>query len=184
MIQMTGTFTLAGVNNGNAGGDLSFGLYNTNGSSTATGWLGYSASESDGTHTGSFFERSSGNTALYTSTTGETQLATTLATGSPSIADGTYNFTLTLTLQAGNAVNIAYALNRTSTTGYTLSGSFVDTTPLTLAYNRVGFLAGSSLKADQFTISNTNVTFVPIPEPGSAGLLIAGGLGLVVRRRR
>jgi hypothetical protein len=33
-------------------------------------------------------------------------------------------------------------------------------------------------------MSNTDVTFTAIPEPATAGLLIAGSLGLVNRRRR
>lgn len=188
MIQTTGTFTLTGVNNGNAGGDLMWGLFNTNGSSNANGWLGINASNSDSSHTGFIFERTSGNTTLYSSSasggTGATQLTTTLATGNPSISDGTYTFSLTLTRLAGNQISIAYTLNRTSSAGYTLSGSFTDTAPVNFTFNKVGFYAGSNLKADQFVISNTDVTFTAIPEPGSMGLLTAGALGLVIRRRR
>lgn len=191
VVQMTGTFTLSGVNNGNAGGDLVWGLFNTNGSSNANGWLGISASESDSTHTGFVYERSAGNTTAYSSSassggSGATLVGTgtTMATGNPAIVDGTYNFSLTLTLLAGNQIGVSYSLNRTSSTGYTLSGSYTDTVPVNYTFNRVGFYSGNNIKADQFTISNTDVTFTAIPEPGSVGLLLAGGVGLVARRRR
>jgi len=172
-IQMLGTLTLTGISNNNVSG-LSFGLYDTNGSSNANGWLGYSVSNSDGSNTGQLMERNAGNSTIYTSTTGETQLATTLASSSPAFTDGTYSFSITLTRQAANAYAIVYSLNRTSSAGYTMTGSFTDTTASTFSINRIGFLAGSNLKADQFSISLTDVSITVIPEPSAAGLCIPG----------
>jgi hypothetical protein len=160
-------------------------LFNNNGSSNATGWLGYSVSNSDGSHAGSLLEQNAGNTAIYESSTGTTVLpATVQATGNPAFSDGTYSFSLTVTRQASNALLLSYNLTRTSSTGYVLSGSFTDTTGSTFTFNRVGFTGGSVLKADQIVISNTDVTFTPIPEPASAGLLACGVLGLCLWRRR
>ena len=183
IVQMSGTLTLAGISNNNVAG-LSFGLYDTNGSSTANGWLGYNVSNSDGNNTGQLMERNAGNSTIYTSTTGETQLATILASASPAFTDGTYSFSLTLTRQAGNAYAIAYSLNRTSSAGYLMSGSFTDTTASTFSFNRVGFLAGSNLKADQFSISLTDVSITLIPEPSAAGLCIPGAFLLGASRLR
>jgi hypothetical protein len=51
----------------------------------------------------------------------------------------------------------------------------------TYTFDRVGFLLGGAMDADQAVFSNIDVTFVP--EPGSAALGLLGSLFLLRRRR-
>ena len=113
--------------------------------------------------------------------TGATEISNALAAGSPSLTDGTYSFSLSLTRQPANGIALAWSLTRTSSAGYSLAGNFTDTTGSTFTFNRVGFLVGNTLNADQFSLSNVSVTLVPEP---AAFTLFAPGLAVLFGRRR
>jgi hypothetical protein len=87
-----------------------------------------------------------------------------------------HNVALTITRTA-SGVDIAYQFDNGTAITRT------DTAQLTTAFDAIYFSKGNS--ATQFYVDNVNVTYTPIPEPGTAAL--AGGLamaGLVARRRR
>lgn len=159
-----------------------FGLYNVNGQSGATGWLGYFASNS-GTSAGPTYsrlwERDNPNTGSFGSGTGATTIANVTASPSnTSFVSGNYTFSLTLT-RVATGLQIDWTLIGTNVS-YTASGSYLDTTPQTYAYNRVGIFTGGGLNAAQASFSNVSVTAVPEPATlGMAvlGLLVAGFLG-------
>lgn len=184
VIAMSGSLTLAGITNGGTANDLAFGMFDDNGSANATGWLGYSVSNADGSTAGVLRERNLANTTIYSSTTGTTSLTTATATGNAGFTSGTYSFSITLTRQAANALLIQTTLTRTSSAGYTMTSSFTDTTVNTFSYDHVGFFVDTAMKADQFSVSGVNVVYTPIPEPGVGTLLTWGVLGLCVWRRR
>jgi hypothetical protein len=92
----------------------------------------------------------------------------------------TYSFNLSLErTAAGMQINSSFIRNSDSQQFALVS--FLDTTVETYDFNRVGFLMGGDLNADQVQFSNIDVTLIPEP---SAALL--GGLGmlLLLRRRR
>lgn len=162
-----------------------FGLYNVNGQTGVNGWLGYMASNS-GTSTGPTYsrlwERSNPNTGSFGSGSGATAVANVNATpGNTSFASGTYTFSLTLT-RVATGLEVGWTLIGTNVNS-TVSGTFLDTTPQTYTYNRVGFFTGGGLNADQVSFSNVDLTVVP--EPGVVGLVAAGlTFCFILRRRR
>lgn len=162
-----------------------FGLYNVNGQSGGTGWLGYMASNS-GTSGGPTYsrlwERNNPNTGSFGSGTGATAVANVNATpGNTSFASGSYTFSLTLT-RVATGLEVVWTLIGTNV-NYTVSGTYLDTTPQTYTYNRVGFFTGGGLNADQVSFSNVDLTVVP--EPGVLGLVVAGlTFCFILRRRR
>lgn len=183
MILMEGSVTLDGISTGNTVNQFDFGLFNSNGSTGSKGWLGYAVEASDGTGSGTLLERSAGNNADYYSTSGTSSRGSYRAAGNADFLSGTYHFSLQLTRLAGNALGIAFSL--TSSLGYSMTGTYTDTTVQTFSYNRVGFTIGNGLNADQVTLSGVTVNYIAaVPEPGCTTLLALGALGLGLRRRR
>lgn len=165
-----------------------FGLYNSNGTSgtNVNGWLGYFATNS-GTSGGPTYsrlwERNNPNSNSFGSGTGATTIANVNATPTnTSFASGTYTFSLTYT-RVATGLQIDWTLIGTNLS-YTVSGSFLDTTPQTYTFDRVGIFTGGGLNASLASFSNIGVDFTPIPEPSVVGLLIGASLVLVTRRRR
>lgn len=165
-----------------------FGLYNTNGQSGATGWLGYMASNS-GTSGGPTYsrlwERDNPNTGSFGSGTGATTIANVTATPSnTAFATGSYTFSLTLT-RVATGLDITWTLIGTNVT-YSVSKTFTDTTPQTYTFNSVGLFTGGGLNSDQVSFSNLDLTFTSaVPEPASWAVITACfALGAVVLRRR
>jgi len=162
-----------------------FGLYNVNGQSGGLGWLGYMASNS-GTSGGSTYsrlwERNNPNNFSFGSGSGATTVANVNATpGNTAFASGTYTFSLTLT-RVATGLQVGWTLIGTNV-NYTVSGTYLDTTPQTYTYDRVGFFTGGGLTADQVSFSNVDLTVVP--EPGVVGLVVAGlTFCFILRRRR
>jgi len=162
-----------------------FGLYNVNGQTGVNGWLGYMASNS-GTSTGPTYsrlqERNNPNIGSFGSGSGATAVANVNATpGNTSFASGTYTFSLTLT-RVATGLEVGWTLIGTNVNS-TVSGTFLDTTPQTYTYNRVGFFTGGGLNSDQVSFSNVDLTVVP--EPGVLGLVVAGlAFCFILRRRR
>lgn len=163
-----------------------FGLYNVNGSSNVNGWLGYFATNSGasaGDKYSRLWERSNPNNFSFGSGSGANLIANANAAPSnTAFASGTYTFSLTYT-RVATGLQIDWTLIGTNLS-YTVSGSFLDTTPQTYTFNRVGMFTGGGLNANQVAFSNIGVDFTPIPEPTVAGLLIGASLLLVTRRRR
>ncbi len=180
-----------------AGSDqFRFGLFDTNGSGDVNGWLGYFATNSGtgGNPNGRLWERKADNTAAYfnNGVTGADERQ--FSAGVPASTDststflsGTYDFSLALTRTA-DGLSVAWSIVGTGGTNYTISGVYADATALTYDFDRVGFMTGGGLNADQVTFSNVDLTYTSaIPEPASAAVLLASVAGLVTlssRRRR
>jgi len=176
-----------------AGSDqFRFGIFDTNDSTNNNGWLGYFASNSGtgGNPEGRLWERKEVTTTAYfngdqiLSVDQRQQIA-----GSPSntFVSGTYDFSLALTRTA-DGLSVAWSIVGTGGTNYTISGTYADASALTYDFDRVGFMTGGGLNADQVTFSNVDLTYTSaIPEPASAAVLLASVAGLVTlssRRRR
>lgn len=177
-LTFSGSITLANLNNPQAD-QLRFGLYDSNGQAGATGWLGYFFSNtgaSAGPTYSRLWERSDPNTGSFGSGTGAVNIANANATpGNTSFATGSYDFALTLQRDVSGYIQISWSLEGTSLS-YSLSGSFLDTTPLTYDFDRVGLFAGGGLNADQASFSNLSIT--QVPEPGVVPSLLLGVLFL------
>ena len=186
MILMEGSASFDGVSSGNAANEFRFGLFDSNGSTGTGGWLGYSVGDSDRNRPGSLWERNDGSAAGYFSSAGTSELTTERAAGNGDFLSGTYSFSLQLTRLATDTLLITFSL--TSGSGYSMSGTYTDTTAQTFSYDRVGFAAGNSLNADQVTLSGVTVNYVsylsPVPEPGVGLLVGMGALALGLRRQR
>ncbi len=106
---------------------------------------------------------------------------------------GGANPTITTVFNSVNAgtspVNFRVVLERTGenalSIGLSINGSpletFVDTTPLTTAFDEIAFGAGGN--SEPFVVDNVNVTFTPVPEPAGITALLSVG-ALLLRRRR
>lgn len=184
----TGSVTLSGTV-GTASGprtQFRFGLFKDDGDGDHLEWVGYYMSNSSGTGTpsGVLTRKPVGNTSVYLSVTGQsTAFASTMGNG-VNFTDDTYTMNLTIE-RSGNDLLLSGTLSG-ATNGFTQSLSGTDTTASTLgtySFDRLGFLAGGNLAADQAQFSNLDVTLVPEPATwalGLAGLVVA----LIVRHRR
>jgi hypothetical protein len=180
-VTLSASVTLSGI----AGGANQFrwGLYDVNGSVNDTGWLGYFGSSGHSTSGAALNERASGNTGWYM-TTGAGNAASIQTAAAPNVAfnDATYNILLTLERTA-SGIQIDSSIIRSSDSLQFGLHSIEDTTPLTYSFNRVGFLIGGTLDADQAQFSSIDVTFVPEPSASALGLVGASTL-LLLRRKR
>ena len=178
-VTLTGTVTLTGLVSGGVR-QFRWGLYDLNGSADATGWLGYFATQGSGTTVGELYERNTGNTSSYISGTGVSTTGGSAPGTGISFTDGTYSFSLEIEV-VSTGYQVDSSIIRTSDSQNFGSVSLLDTTTQTDTFDRVGFLIGNALDADQATFSNIDVTFVP--EPGSTTLGLIGALALLRRRR-
>jgi len=187
-VTLSGSATLIGISpNGDApySNQFRWGLYNETGTPADTlGWLGYVAGNGSLANGGNLWERDNPNTGGFASGIGATILTTaaapaTILTGG-TIPGVTYSFNMSLE-RVATGMQINSSMIRISDSQQFALGSFLDTTPQTYNFNRVGFLMGGDLNADQVQFSNIDVTM--IPEPGTA---LLGGLGMLflLRRRR
>jgi hypothetical protein len=181
---LSGTATIQ-----NAAGNVQFrfGLYDTNDSSTAEGWLGYFGSPRafNGTGGSAVYGRSNPNTAVFSSGTGSYfPTATELVQTGTSGGGGIFDFTLTLTRQTANSVSVAFSFVQTgggSNGDINISGSYTDTggSALMSKVNAVGFLTNTN--TGQVTVTNLSV----IPEPSTyAAIFGLAALGAALLRRR
>lgn len=175
MITLSGSVTLSGIDTSH--NQFRFGLFNVNGSTGDTGWLGYTGSHGHNTTGANLSERTNANTTWYMS--GPTTIATS-AIPNTAFTDATYNFLLSLERVVGG-LQINSSIIRTSDSTQFGLLNFLDPTVSTYTFDRVAFLIGNTLDADQAQFSNIDVTL--IPEPSTA---LLGGLGLLalLRRRR
>lgn len=173
-----------------------FGLYDSNGQSGRTGWLGYFVTNSGaptggtGPTAGRLWERNDPNTGSFGSGTGATQVTSgvsiSVSPSNTSFGSGDYIFSLSYT-RTETGLDIAWSIIGTGESNYSLAGSYSDATPETYTFNRAGFFIGDKLNANQVSFSNIDVTYAAvIPEPASVALLLATAAGLltVVSRRR
>lgn len=156
-----------------------FGLYDANGQSGVTGWLGYFATNAGnpsggtGPTVSNLWERSNPNTGSFGSGTGASSISTVGATPSGNaFVSGNYTFSLSI-IRVSTGLELSWSLIGTDVT-YSLSKTFIDTTPQTYTFNRVGIFTGGGLNADQISFSNIDVSFVSaVPEPASWGVITA-----------
>lgn len=184
-----------GVNPVNQWGNIQFryGLFDNRGQSGIAGWWGYWVGNSASGNSAGVYERgSSGN---YYSTSGATQIYGTVATGSSGTATytppGTYEVSLTLTRTSATDLQIDWSMVQVLDAGgnpvsgvYSHTGTTVDTTVNTFTYNRVGFLVSGGAFTGTIRLSQIDVSYLPIPEPGSAMVLVLGSLLVAGLRRR
>jgi len=180
-ITLSGSATFTGISGASSLREmLRMGLFNENGSSDTTGWLGYWLGNGDGASGGRLYERIDPNSGVFPSGTGASPIATATAPGVPfeSGAASTYNFSLMLT-RVADGMQIDSSIVRTSDSQEMAAISVLDTTVSVTDFNRVGFLFGGNLDVDQVRFNNITV----VPEPSAA---LLGGLGLLalLRRRR
>ncbi len=176
-ITLSGSATFTGI--ASASNQFRLGLLDVNGSVDANGWLGYFSTNGNDTTLGRLYERNNPNTGNYISTTSSTQIASAASPGGFFFSDGTYNFSLTLERTAAGGLQIDSSLLRTSDSSQFALSSFLDTVPQSYDFNRVGFLIGDTLDADQVQFSNIAV----VPEPSVAFLGSLAMLTLFLRRR-
>lgn len=173
-----------------AGADqFRFGLYDSNGQSGTTGWLGYFAtnSGSGANPNGRLWERDAGNTSGYGSngTGSATQRAAIGGVPSNTFAAGSYAFSLSAT-RTETGLALAWRITGTNLT-YSISGTYADATSLTYSFDRVGIFTGGGLNANQVTFSNADLTFTAassVPEPSSFALLAGAACAAFVANRR
>lgn len=186
-IALTGSVTFSGLVN--AGSDqFRFGIYDANGQSGTTGWLGYFATNSGigANPNGRLWERDAANTTGFGSngTGSATQIKAVSGTPSNTFASGTYTLSLVATRTA-TGLDLAWGIVGTDVT-YSLSSTFADTTAQTFTFDRVGIFTGGGLNASQVSFSNLDLTYTSaIPEPASFALALgAAACMMTVCRRR
>jgi len=185
-LTLTGTVNLVGLTNGTTTGNVNgnqfrVGLFDSNGQSGNTGLLGYMLSTGSGSTAGSLKERANPNIGFYTSGFGSSDLDTLTAPDANTF-DGLYDFSFSLhRISTGMEITSSFVRRSTSVDYAPLSMAFLDETISTSTFDRIGFLSGNALDADQITLSNISLTLIPEP---SAALLGSLGMLLLLRRRR
>jgi hypothetical protein len=158
-ITLTGSATLTGIASGGVR-QFRWGAYDFNGSGDTTGWLGYFATQGSGTTVGELYKRNSGNTSTFFSGTGVSTTGGTAPGTGTTFSDGTYSLSLAIE-KVATGLQINSTITRTSDSQDFGSVSLLDTSPLTSTFNRVGFLIGGALDADQVQFSDIDVAFTP-----------------------
>jgi hypothetical protein len=192
-VELRALVTLSGTVNSAAGSgtprtQFRFGLFDGTDDGVDTGWVGYylSNAHGNGTPAGTLARKPVGNTSAYLSTTGQNSLASTTGDGSV-FNDDTFTLLMTIQRLADDVLSISGSISGTPATNFNQALGATDVTASTLGtftFDRVGFLMGGNLDADQASFSNVDVTFTPVPEPGAAAVLALGAAGLLSRRRR
>ena len=163
-VTLSGSATLTGISRfGDApySNQFRWGLFNESGTADTLGWLGYVAAQGEDPIVGdpiggNLFERKNPNSDWYMTSAGSDIVATAPAPNTV-FTDGTYNFTLTLERTSGG-IKINSSIIRSSDSQQFGLISFLDTTPQTYDFNRVGLLLGNDLNADLVQFSNIAVT--------------------------
>lgn len=183
-ITLSGQVTLLGMNSlTNRDDQFRWGLYNVNGSANLTNWLGYFASNDTSSNVagGTFRERINPNSNIFSSLTGANTLVTTTNSVTELLNSTLYKFDLSLTRTVAGLNYFAEFMSSSNSVINSFTGT--DTTVSTYTFDRVGFLSGGNLNADQLQLRNVDVSFTPattstpVPEPSPVLLL---PLGLVL----
>ncbi len=156
---LSGSAEMFGITAGNE--VFRFGLFNVNGSADTNGWLGYFLGNGNSATVPVLRERATGNTALFVSTTGASIVAATASSPGSALTSATYTFNVTIERDAAGALQFTSSLRRASDSAEFGGLSFLDTTPLTYVFNRVGFLGTTNLNADKIQFTNVDATFTP-----------------------
>jgi len=179
----TGTVNLSGVTTSTTGSlQFRFGLFNSaTQTSTGFGWLGYFVGNGTSLTSGGLYGKNTGNNDGFIVESGATALSTFNGQAA-NLNDGPYTFSLSLQRTASSMIistsfqqgGVSYA----SVESYVHTGGAA---PIVSTFDRIGFLAGSGLDADQVTLSNLSLNI--IPEPSSSALVL-GAAGLLGFRRK
>jgi hypothetical protein len=189
-LTFAGTAELKSVTGTDGTIQFRFGLFDVNGSANVNGWLGYFAANTTiSTQSGGgVYERILNNTnAYYSSLSGNAVLASGAAAtpvAGARLTNDTYSMSLSFTRATATSLSISSSMIRTTGgNNYVSVNNYTDSSVNSFNFNRLGFLAGSGLDADQVVLSNLSLT--AIPEPSSfAALAGLGAIGLVASRRR
>ncbi|HEY9249517.1 MAG TPA: PEP-CTERM sorting domain-containing protein [Rariglobus sp.] len=185
-LTFSGSVVLSFATNGGDGA-FRWGAFNTNSGSDVSdkNWSGYlTANKLSGSVP--LYEKDAGSGGWNsTSAEGYAQVSSGITGGLSNFAlsSGTYNFSFSLERKS-TGVLVSWSLVST-TNSYSLSGSWLDTTPVTYTYNEVVIQATGSFGQTSAAFSDMDVTFTSsIPEPSSASLLMGAVvlLGLLCRR--
>jgi hypothetical protein len=194
-IEFTGTMQLTGAINSPATSgaprtQFRFGLFDGDVvGPDDNGWVGYYMSNrhgNAGSPAGVLALKPVSNTSVYLSSTGQTTLGSLGGDGTAVslFHDGAYSMSLSIE-RLGADLLITGTL--TSVGGFSQTISATDTTAGTAgtySFDRLGFLLGGNLDADQAVFSNLTIRSNVIPEPAAWALqllaLVGGGL---VRRQ-
>jgi hypothetical protein len=173
-IIFTGSVTLTGTINspasqGNPRTQFRFGLFD--GDSDDLGWVGYYMSNRHGnccSTPGVLALKPEGNTSTYLQAAGHNILASEAGDGTTAslFHDGTYSMTLEIE-RSGDDLVITGELEGSN--GFMQSLSATNATASTLGtytFDRLGFLLGDNLDADQAAFSNLLVTYIEAFAPG------------------
>jgi hypothetical protein len=187
-LTFAGSAQLRGVTGTDGTIQFRFGLFDVNGSANANDWLGYFAANTTiSTQSGGgVYERNSPATGAFYSGTGATLASGAAATpvAGARLTNDTYSMSLSFTRATATSLSISSSMIRTTGgNNYVSVNNYTDSSVNSFNFNRLGFLAGSGLDADQVVLSNLSLT--AIPEPSSfAALAGLGAIGLVASRRR
>ncbi|HUO08505.1 MAG TPA: endonuclease/exonuclease/phosphatase family protein [Phycisphaerae bacterium] len=155
-----------------------FGLYDANGNSGNTNWLGYWVGDSASSATQVLFRRSGTNgNGFWSGSNGGAYLNGSAVTTPSVMPAGTYALSLTVTRQSDTQLRLNYSMQQNGG-GYTMTGSYVDNTPQQLAafqYNQAGFLLSGGGFSGNVALSNVSVTSTAaqvLPPPTAASLKV------------
>jgi hypothetical protein len=187
-ILLTGRVTLSGIDSSER--NFRFGLFDQDGNSDTTGWLGYFVGNSGATSYGEIRQRDAGNTDLHVSLAGSTEITRTTSPGNSStgapFVDHSYYFELQLT-HDGGGYDVSSLLFQTDGTAFADAmrvNNQVAAATDAFRFNNVAFLLGDGINTDRAAFSNIDVLFIPAPEPSSIALLAVGNLPLAGHRWR
>lgn len=165
---LTGTATFTGASTSNA--QFSFGLFDSNGSAAtdSTNWLGFMHVNSSGGGDGRLVSKNPANAPFSSLSGGSANDLRLLAEPNGNdFDDDTYHFEMVVSRSNPNSLVIDSSLvSATDPSGYAHQFSQVEAfspTSLTFTYDRVGFLNGGRINAEQTAFSDVNVIVRDIP---------------------
>ncbi len=141
--------------------ELRIGLFDTLGSAEPTGWLGYFFGNASSGGAGVFWRRSPRNRTLFVSVEGSQPLGSYPQLNGPrsNLSPGRYSFNLTLT-RSGLAIAYKASMVRLGNGQVQAEFEGVDPKPASFTFDRVGFLAGRNLAADQIVLTDLKLAVV------------------------